>query len=62
MVAAGIDPNGELNVDGMESDLQAWKDQGLLENEDVTAEQTVDASFAEAAVEELGPYEPNQSE
>ncbi len=62
MVAAGIDPNGELNVDGMESDLQTWKDQGLLENEDVTAEQTVDASFAEAAVEELGPYEPSQNE
>jgi NitT/TauT family transport system substrate-binding protein len=62
MVAAGIDPNGELNVDGMERDLQTWKDQGLLENEDVTAEQTVDTSFAEAAVEELGPYEPNQSE
>ena len=62
MVAAGIDPNGELNVDGMERDLQTWKDQGLLENEDVTAEQTVDTSFAEAAVEELGPYEPNQNE
>ena len=61
MEAAGIDPNGELNVDGMESDLQTWKDQGLLENEDVTAEQTVDTSFIDAAVEELGPYEPNQS-
>jgi NitT/TauT family transport system substrate-binding protein len=62
MEAAGIDPNGELNVDGMERDLQTWKDQGLLENEDVTAEQTVDTSFIDAAVEELGPYEPNQSE
>ncbi len=62
MVAAGIDPNGELNVDGMERDLQTWKDQGLLENEDVTAEQTVDTSFIDAAVEELGPYEPNQNE
>ena len=62
MVAAGIDPNGELNVDGMEGDLQTWKDQGLLENEDVTAEQTVDTSFIDAAVEELGPYEPNQNE
>jgi NitT/TauT family transport system substrate-binding protein len=62
MESAGIDPNGGLNVDGMESDLQVWKDQGLLENENVTAEQTVDTSFAEAAVEELGPYEPNQNE
>ncbi len=62
MEAAGIDPNGELNVDGMEGDLQTWKDQGLLENEDVTAEQTVDTSFIDAAVEELGPYEPNQNE
>ena len=62
MEAAGIDPNGELNVDGMERDLQTWKDQGLLENEDVTAEQTVDTSFIDAAVEELGPYEPNQNE
>ena len=62
MVAAGIDPNGELNVDGMERDLQTWKDQGLLENEDVTAGQTVDTSFIDAAAEELGPYEPNQNE
>jgi NitT/TauT family transport system substrate-binding protein len=62
MEAAGIDPDGSLNVDGMESDLQTWKDQGLLENEDVTAEQTVDTSFIDAAVEELGPYEPNQNE
>ena len=62
MEAAGIDPNGELNVDGMERDLQTWKEQGLLENEDVTAEQTVDTSFIDAAVEELGPYEPNQNE
>ena len=62
MVAAGIDPDGSLNVDGMERDLQTWKDQGLLENEDVTAEQTVDTSFIDAAVEELGPYEPNQNE
>jgi NitT/TauT family transport system substrate-binding protein len=62
MEAAGIDPNGELNVDGMERDLQTWKDQGLLENEDVTAGQTVDTSFIDAAAEELGPYEPNQNE
>ena len=62
MEGAGIDPDGRLNVDGMESDLQTWKDQGLLEDENVTAEQTVDTSFVDAAVEELGPYEPNQNE
>jgi NitT/TauT family transport system substrate-binding protein len=60
MIAAGIDPDGNLNVDGMESDLQTWKDQGLLEDENVTAEQTVDTSFVDAALEELGPYEPDQ--
>lgn len=60
MVAAGISPDGELNVDGMERDLQRWKDQGLVEG-DVTAEQTVDTSFVDAALEELGPYEPGQN-
>lgn len=59
MVPVGLSPDGELNTESMEKDLQFWKDQGYIEGE-VAVDDSVDTSFAEAAVEELGPYEPDR--
>ncbi|QIN80878.1 transporter substrate-binding domain-containing protein [Rubrobacter marinus] len=57
MTPNGVDPNGELNLDSLEKDLQFFKDEGLLESDAVTIDGVVDTSFVEAASEELGPYE-----
>lgn len=57
MTPNGVDPNGELNLDSLEKDLQFFKEQGLLESDAVAIDGVVDTSFVEAASDELGPYE-----
>ena len=53
----GVDPNGRLNVAGLQKDLDFYRTQGWIEG-DVSAKQAVDLRMAEAAVRELGPYVP----
>jgi NitT/TauT family transport system substrate-binding protein len=53
------DPNGHINVPGLISDLQAYKDYKMIEG-NVRVEDVVDTSFAEAAVRQLGPYKPQR--
>jgi NitT/TauT family transport system substrate-binding protein len=55
IVPTGANPDGKLNVASLREDLAAFKGWGLIEG-NVTADQTVDASFAAEAVKELGPY------
>jgi hypothetical protein len=58
----GAHPGGRLNVEGLEKDLQFFKDHGLLESSEVSGDQVVDTSFVEAALEEFGSYEePKES-
>jgi NitT/TauT family transport system substrate-binding protein len=54
IVPTGANPDGKLNVASLREDLAAFKGWGLIEG-NVTADQTVDASFAAEAVKELGP-------
>jgi NitT/TauT family transport system substrate-binding protein len=55
MTPNGNDPNGRLNVASLASDLQFFKDQGLIESP-VTIEQSIDTSFVDSAVKALPPY------
>lgn len=55
MTPNGINPNGTLNMVSLKKDLLFYKDQGLIEGA-VSVEQSVDTSFVEAAMKEIGPY------
>ncbi len=55
----GANPDGKLNVASLREDLAAFKAWGLIEG-NVTADQTVDTSFAAEAVKGLGPYKPKK--
>ncbi len=49
------DPDGRINLDSLEKDLAYFRAQGLIEGK-VTVADSVDASLAEAAVRDIGPY------
>jgi NitT/TauT family transport system substrate-binding protein len=55
----GVDPDGRLNLPGFQRDLAFYRKEGLIEG-NVTVEQAVDVSYAEAAVKQLGPYRPRK--
>jgi NitT/TauT family transport system substrate-binding protein len=53
----GTNPNGKVHEATLKNDLQFYKSQGLIQG-NVTVEQTLDNSFVEAALKDLGPYKP----
>lgn len=55
MVFPGLNPNGTLNVAGMQNDAKWWAANGRMK-ELVDPSQLVDASYAEHAVKQLGAY------
>jgi NitT/TauT family transport system substrate-binding protein len=48
-------PDGKLNIASLREDLGIFKNEGLIQG-NVTIEQALDTSFAEAAAKSLGPY------
>ncbi|MHB9144857.1 MAG: ABC transporter substrate-binding protein [Symbiobacteriia bacterium] len=56
MRPAGINPDGTVNVPGMQYDLNYYKSQNLLKG-DIELKQVVDQSYAEFAVKYLGKYQ-----
>jgi NitT/TauT family transport system substrate-binding protein len=50
-----MDPNGAISIANLQTDLDYFKELGLVKK-DLTLAQVIDRSFAEAAVAELGPY------
>ncbi|MDB5593335.1 MAG: transporter substrate-binding protein [Hyphomicrobiales bacterium] len=54
MIVHGVDPDGKLNIDSLKKDLAFFKETGDVTS-NITVEQVVDTSFAEAAAKELGP-------
>jgi NitT/TauT family transport system substrate-binding protein len=50
-----IDPNGAIYMKSLETDLEYFKELGLVKK-DVGLARVIDRSFAEAAVAQLGPY------
>jgi len=55
---AAIDPDGCMSVAGLRNDLAFFKEQKLIQDPETTVERIIDASFAERAAKELGPYQP----
>lgn len=51
----GCNPDGKVNEASLRTDLQFFKDQGLIQGI-VSVEQAEDNSFVDAAVKALGPY------
>ncbi|MDB5764653.1 MAG: tauA [Herminiimonas sp.] len=51
----GCNPDGKVHEASLKNDLQFYKDEGLIQG-NVTVEQSLDNSFVEAAVKDLGPY------
>jgi NitT/TauT family transport system substrate-binding protein len=56
-VQSAINPNGSLALASLQSDLDIFREVGLIEGK-VTVEQAVDTSFLDAALKTLGPYKP----
>jgi NitT/TauT family transport system substrate-binding protein len=58
IIPSAVNPNGEVNVAGLKRDLEFFRELGLIESKDVSADAAVDGSFVKAAVAQLGPYKP----
>jgi NitT/TauT family transport system substrate-binding protein len=59
IVPQGSNPDGKLNVASLQTDLDYFKSEKLMEG-DVSLDKVVDTSFAEDAVKTLGPYQPQK--
>ena len=55
MHTQGSNPDARLNWDSLRTDFEFFRTQGWIEGA-VNIDQTVNTSFADAALEELGPY------
>ena len=55
VIPTALDPDGEVNVDGLARDLAVIRTLGLVKSDTAVAD-IVDMSFARAAAAELGPY------
>lgn len=55
IVPNGCNPDGKVNEASLRKDFEFYKSQGLILG-NVSVEQALDNSFAEAVVKELGPY------
>ena len=58
---AAVNPDGHVNLEGMNIDLAFYKEEGLIQDRTMTAEKIVDMSFVDAVVKELGPYRARAS-
>ena len=56
IIPSAVNPNGEVNIAGLKRDLAFFREIGLIESKDVSADGVVDGSFVKAAVAQLGPY------
>ncbi len=56
-VPNGCNPDGKVNEASLKKDFEFYKSRGLIEG-NVTVEQAIDSSFADAIVKELGRYKP----
>ena len=56
MAPAGLDPDGKLDVQSMQNDLNYYLESGQVQSQ-VDLGKLIDTSFQEAAVKALGPYQ-----
>jgi NitT/TauT family transport system substrate-binding protein len=53
----GMDPDGRVNIESLQRDLDFYVSQGLVKGK-VSVASIVDHSFVEAAAKALGPFRP----
>jgi NitT/TauT family transport system substrate-binding protein len=58
IVPSAVNPDGRVNRVGLEEDLRFFREQGLIQPGEVSVNEVVDTSFADAVARELGPYRP----
>jgi NitT/TauT family transport system substrate-binding protein len=58
LIPSAVNPDGKVNRAGLEEDLKFFRDQGLIQPGEISIDQVIDPSFADAAVHDLGPYVP----
>jgi NitT/TauT family transport system substrate-binding protein len=56
IIPSAVNPNGEVNLTGLKRDLAFFRELGLIESKDVSADGVVDDAFVKAALAQLGPY------
>jgi NitT/TauT family transport system substrate-binding protein len=56
MIPAGLDPDGKLDIQSMQNDLNYYVDSGQVQGQ-VDLNKLIDTSFQENAVRLLGPYQ-----
>jgi hypothetical protein len=56
-VPFAVNPNGHVNETTLKNDYKFFRERGLIDGK-VTVDQVIDSSFANQAVETLGPYKP----
>jgi NitT/TauT family transport system substrate-binding protein len=61
IISHGVDPDGGINTDSLKRAWEFFRDEKLIDGS-VTVDQVVDLSFAKAAVAELGPYKPKETQ
>jgi NitT/TauT family transport system substrate-binding protein len=59
MTPFAANPNGQVNRVTMQNDYDFFKSRGLIKGQ-VTVDQVIDSSFADAAVSKLGSYQPKR--
>jgi NitT/TauT family transport system substrate-binding protein len=52
---AACNPDGTMNLDSLKNDLDVFRADGLIQG-DVSIDKTVDLSFLQAALKDIGPY------
>jgi NitT/TauT family transport system substrate-binding protein len=55
MQLAGLDPDGEVNVESLRADAEYWLENNYRE-ERTPVDELLDRSFAQYARQQLGPY------
>jgi NitT/TauT family transport system substrate-binding protein len=55
MIMPGLDPDGRMSVESLKSDQEFWLQRGIQQSR-VDIDALVDYTFADAAVQTLGPY------
>ena len=53
----GMDPDGRVNIESLQRDLDFYTSQGLVQTK-MDVAKIVDHSFVEAAIKALGPFKP----
>jgi NitT/TauT family transport system substrate-binding protein len=61
IVPSWVNPDGDVNTLSLASDLDFFRQLGLIEKKDITVDAVVDGSFARAAVAKLGPYRRSEA-